>query len=143
MRHGDLPVPFVPADKRLAHSPRAFFASIRGIIVRPKKTILCVDDNEQSLSIRKFMLETRGYAVITSTNGQDAFLAFSRKGADLVLTDLMMPGVDGAELVQKIKALSPETPAIIFSGKIKMCDRELHSDLFLPKGSHAPSELLE
>ncbi|MCU1284979.1 MAG: response regulator receiver protein [Acidobacteriales bacterium] len=111
--------------------------------MRPKKTILCVDDNEQSLSIRKFMLETRGYAVITSTNGQDAFLAFSRKGADLVLTDLMMPGVDGADLVQKIKALSPETPAIIFSGKIKMYDRELHADLFLPKGSHAPSELLE
>src|SRR6266481_2768549 len=132
-----MPVPFVPADERLAHSPRAFFASIRGIIVRPKKTILCVDDNEQSLSIRKFMLETRGYAVITCTNGQDAFLAFSRKGADLVLTDLMMPGgVDGAELVQKIKAVLPETPAIIVSGKIKMYDREMHADLFLPKGSH-------
>jgi two-component system, OmpR family, response regulator CpxR len=118
-------------------------ASSRGNIVRPKKTILCVDDNEQSLSIRKFMLETRGYSVITCTNGQDALLAFTRKGADLVLTDLMMPGVDGADLVQKIKAISPETPAIIFSGKIKMYDKEMLADLFLPKGMHAPAELLE
>ena len=34
--------------------------------MRPKKTILCVDDNEQALSVRKFMLETRGYRVLTA-----------------------------------------------------------------------------
>ena len=111
--------------------------------MRPKKIILCVDDNEQSLSIRKFMLETRGYAVIPCTNAADAITAFRSKGADLILTDLMMPGIDGADLVQSIKALSPETPAIIFSGKIRMCDKDLASDLFLPKGMHAPSDLLE
>src|SRR5947208_12858863 len=111
--------------------------------MRPKKIILCVDDNEQSLSIRKFMLETRGYAVVACTNGADALTAFRANGADLILADLMMPGLDGAELVQAIKALSPETPAIIFSGKIRMCDKDLASDLFLPKGMHAPSELLD
>ena len=111
--------------------------------MRPKKIILCVDDNEQSLSIRKFMLETRGYAVVACTNGNDALAAFKDGGADLVLADLMMPGIDGAELVQSVKALSPETPAIIFSGKIRMCDKDLQADLFLPKGMHAPSELLD
>ena len=111
--------------------------------MRPKKIILCVDDNEQSLSIRKFMLETRGYAVVACTNGSDALTAFRESGADLVLADLMMPGLDGAELVQQIKAVSPETPAIIFSGKIRMCDKDLQADLFLPKGMHAPSELLD
>src|SRR3954468_8740004 len=111
--------------------------------MRPKKIILCVDDNEQSLSIRKFMLETRGYAVVACTNGNDALAAFRQSGADLVLADLMMPGIDGAELVQQIKASSPETPAIIFSGKLRMCDKDLQSDLFLPKGMHAPSELLD
>ena len=111
--------------------------------MRPKKIILCVDDNEQSLSIRKFMLETRGYAVVACTNGADALTAFRSQGADLILADLMMPGLDGADLVQAIKALSPETPAIIFSGKIRMCDKDLASDLFLPKGMHAPSELLD
>jgi two-component system response regulator CpxR len=111
--------------------------------MRPKKIILCVDDNEQSLSIRKFMLETRGYAVVACTNGNDALAAFRDSGADLILADLMMPGLDGAELVQQIKAVSPETPAIIFSGKIRMCDKDLQADLFLPKGMHAPSELLD
>jgi two-component system response regulator CpxR len=111
--------------------------------MRPKKIILCVDDNEQSLSIRKFMLETRGYAVVACTNGNDALAAFHKNGADLVLADLMMPGLDGADLVQHIKAASPETPAIIFSGKLRMCDKDLQADLFLPKGMHAPSELLD
>src|SRR5438128_234523 len=111
--------------------------------MRPKKIILCVDDNEQSLSIRKFMLETRGYAVVACTNGNDALAKFHESGADLILADLMMPGIDGAELVQAIKSLSPETPAIIFSGKIRMCDKDLQADLFLPKGMHAPSELLD
>lgn len=111
--------------------------------MRPKKIILCVDDNEQSLSIRKFMLETRGYAVVACTNGNDALAAFRKDGADLILADLMMPGIDGADLVQQIKSASPETPAIIFSGKIRMCDKDLQADLFLPKGMHAPSELLD
>jgi two-component system response regulator CpxR len=111
--------------------------------MRPKKTILCVDDNEQSLSIRKFMLETRGYKVIVSHNGREALQAFDQGGVDLVLSDLLMPDMDGAELVKRIKELSPETPAILFSGKIKMYDKDTSADIFLPKGSYAPAELLE
>ena len=111
--------------------------------MRPKKTILCVDDNDQHLSIRKFMLETRGYNVITCTNGKDALEAFNKGGVDLILCDLMMPDMNGAEVVKMIKASSPETPAIIFSGKIKIYDKDLHADVFLPKGMYAPSELLE
>jgi len=111
--------------------------------MRPKKTILCVDDNEQSLSIRKFMLETRGYKVIVSHNGREALQAFDQGGVDLVLSDLLMPDMDGAELVKRIKEISPETPAILFSGKIKMYDKDTSADIFLPKGSYAPAELLE
>jgi two-component system, OmpR family, response regulator CpxR len=40
--------------------------------MKPKRTILCVDDNEQSLSIRKIMLETRGYRVVTCSTGAQA-----------------------------------------------------------------------
>jgi CheY-like chemotaxis protein len=111
--------------------------------MRPKKTILCVDDNEQALSIRKVMLETRGYRVVTCTNGQHALETFKKGGIDLVLSDFVMPGLDGAELVQQIKKLSPETPAILFSGKIKTYEKDLHADIFLPKGMYAPIELLE
>jgi two-component system, OmpR family, response regulator CpxR len=111
--------------------------------VRTKKTILCIDDNEQSLSIRKFMLETRGYNVVACTNGRDALEAFSNNSIDLILSDLMMPDVDGAELIRKLKSVSPSTPAILFSGKIKIYENEMHADLFLPKGMYAPTELLE
>ncbi|HET9280438.1 MAG TPA: response regulator [Candidatus Angelobacter sp.] len=111
--------------------------------MRPKRTILCVDDNEQALSIRKLMLETRGYRVLTCTNGNHALEVFKQGGVDLVLSDLQMPGLDGATLVQKIKEISATTPAIIFSGKIRVYDKDLHADVFLPKGMHAPIELLE
>ena len=111
--------------------------------MRTKKTILCIDDNEQSLSIRKFMLETRGYQVLACTNSRDAFASFISNPVDLVLSDLMMPEVDGAELIRKIKAVSPSTPAILFSGKIKIYENEMHADVFLPKGMYAPTELLE
>lgn len=111
--------------------------------MRPKKTILCVDDNEQALSIRKLMLETRGYRVVTCTNGQQALDIFKKGGIDLVLSDFIMPGLDGANLVHQIKQVSPETPAILFSGKIKIYDKDLRADIFLPKGMYAPIELLE
>ena len=111
--------------------------------MKPKRTILCVDDNEQSLSIRKVMLETRGYRVVTSHNGREALEIFGKGGIDLLLTDLIMPELDGNELVRRAKELSPFTPAILFSGHTKFCTTDTCADLFLPKGTHAPMELLE
>ncbi len=111
--------------------------------MKPKRTILCVDDNEQALSIRKVMLETRGYRVMTCTSGEDALAKFQHGGVDLVLSDVIMPGMDGAELVARIKASSPQTPAILLSGKIKIYEKDTQADLFLPKGMYAPAELLE
>jgi two-component system, OmpR family, response regulator CpxR len=111
--------------------------------MRPKRTILCVDDNEQALSIRKLMLETRGYRVVACSGGIQALEAFHQGGVDLVLTDLLMPGLDGATLVGKIKDLSPQTPAILFSGKVKAYEKDSRADVFLPKGMYAPVELLE
>lgn len=111
--------------------------------MKPKRTILCVDDNEQSLSIRKVLLETRGYRVITSTRGEEALDIFRKGGIDLVLTDLIMPGFDGTKLIEQIKAISPQTPAILLSGKVRIYDRDTNADVFLPKGMYAPAELLE
>jgi len=111
--------------------------------MKPKKTILCVDDNEQALSIRKIMLETRGYRVLACNNGAQALEAFRRGGIDLVLADLTMPGVDGARLIEQIKILSPQTPAVLLSSQAKIYERESLADLFLAKGMHEPAELLE
>jgi two-component system response regulator CpxR len=111
--------------------------------MKPKKTILCVDDNESALSIRKILLETRGYRVLPCNNGEMALEAFRRGGVDLVLADLIMPGVDGSRLIQEIKALSPQTPAVLISGRTKVYERETVADVFLCKGMYEPAELLE
>jgi len=125
--------------------PTAQRACIRksGDVMKPKRTILCVDDNEQSLSIRKVMLETRGYRVITCLTAEEGIEIFKAGGIDLVLSDFVLPGRDGQKLIEEVKNLSPQTPAILFSGKVKFYDRECRADLFLPKGSYAPIELLE
>ncbi|MGA2980043.1 MAG: response regulator [Terriglobales bacterium] len=111
--------------------------------MKPKKTILCADDNEQALSIRKILLETRGYRVLACNSGEQALEAFRRGGVDLVLTDLIMPGVDGSRLIEEIKRISPQTPAVLISGHTRIYERETLADVFLPKGMYEPAELLE
>lgn len=111
--------------------------------MKPKKTILCVDDNEQALSIRKIMLETRGYRVAAFTSAEPALEAFRRGGVDLVLTDLVLPGMDGSKLIAEVKALSPQTPAVLISGRVKIYERDNMADAFLPKGMYEPMDLLE
>jgi two-component system, OmpR family, response regulator CpxR len=122
----------------------AFICALKKVrAMKPKRTILCVDDNEQSLSIRKVMLETRGYRVLAFSDSQQALNRFSQGGVDLVLTDLIMPGIDGSKLVQSVKDLSPATPAILLSGKVKIYEQETGADVFLAKGMYAPADLLE
>lgn len=111
--------------------------------MRPKKTILCVDHNEQALSVRKFMLETRGYRVVTALSGYDALEIFRDGGIDLVLSDLVMPQMDGNEMVRRMKDLSPEVPTILVSGTVKAFERANRADAFLPKGACTPVEVLE
>ncbi len=72
--------------------------------MKPKRTILCVDDDERSLSIRKVMLETRGYRVVTCPDPQKALQIVSDGGIDLIIADLMMPKMTGAELIAHAKA---------------------------------------
>ena len=131
----------LPALERLTAQEACIRKS--GDVMKPKRTILCVDDNEQALSIRKVMLETRGYRVIPCMTAEEAIEIFKVGGIDLVLSDFVLPGRDGQKLIEEIKNLSPQTPAILFSGKVKFYDRECRADLFLPKGSYAPIELLE
>jgi two-component system response regulator CpxR len=110
--------------------------------MKPKRTILCVDDNEQSLSIRKVMLETRGYRVVACARSEEALERFRKGGVDLVITDLLT-GFDGAALVERIKDLAPEVPAILLSSRARGYDGSTRADVLLAKGMYAPAELLE
>jgi two-component system response regulator CpxR len=114
--------------------------------MRPKKTILCVDDNDTILSVRTFLLETRGYRVIAVASPHEALeiVAGSMPGSiDLLLCDLIMPLMDGNELVRRAKELQPSLPAMIVSGTVTAYDRAGRADVFLPKGACSPVELLE
>ncbi len=114
--------------------------------MRPKKVILCVDNNEQTLSVRTFLLETRGYRVIAKTSSQQALEVLERtaQGAlDLLIADLLLPGMDGNELVRRAKQIHPSLPALIVSGTVAAQDRALAADAFLPKGAGTAVELLE
>lgn len=111
--------------------------------MKPKRTILCVDDNEQSLSYRKIVLETRGYRVASYSRGQEALERFRQGGIDLVVTDMSMPGLDGPQLIAAIKKITPQVPAILISSKLRVYDHESQADVFLAKGMYAPADLLE
>ena len=111
--------------------------------MKPKRTILCVDDDPQSLSVRKVLLETRGYRVVCCTSAEEALEVFHQGGIDLLLTDLVMNGMSGAELVARVKAHADSIPSILFTGKTNCYDHEQLADVFVPKGMCTPSELLE
>lgn len=89
------------------------------------------------------MLETRGYRVANFTRGEDALARFAQGGIDLVIAHMAMPGLDGPQLIASIKELSPTTPAILISSKVRIYDHDSKADVFLTKGMYAPVDLLE
>jgi two-component system, OmpR family, response regulator CpxR len=111
--------------------------------MKPKRTVLCVDENEQSLSHRKIVLETRGYRVAAFSRGEDAWQRFTEGGIDLVIADTSIAGLDGPQLIAKIKESSPSTPAILIASKVRIFDHDSQADVFLAKGMYSPADLLE
>jgi CheY-like chemotaxis protein len=111
--------------------------------MRPKKIILCVDDNEQELSVLKFMLSTNGYRVVSANNGNDAIGVFSEMPVDLVLADFAMPQMNGDQLVKRLKQIASHVPMILLGDPSKMGDSLHGADLLLAKKNCTPQDLLE
>jgi len=111
--------------------------------MRPKKIILCVDDNEQDLSVLKFMLATNGYRVVSATNGQEAIGVFADIAVDLVLADFAMPQMNGSQLVDRLKQIGPHVPMILLGDPQRMAGEMHAADALLAKKNCSPQELLE
>ena len=114
--------------------------------MRPKKIILCVDDNEQTLSVRKFLLETKGYRVLSATSAHEALEIVEQHAPgdlSLLLCDLLMPQMDGVELIRRVREIQPCLPSLMVSGTVTSMERGSGADVFLPKGACSPVELLE
>jgi CheY-like chemotaxis protein len=98
-----------------------------------KAFILCVDDEELPLLLRKLVLEKQGYKVVTASSASDALQALNEHRVDLVLTDQLMPGGTGTELAQSIKGLWPDLPVILISGVNEMPADASSADVFISK----------
>jgi CheY-like chemotaxis protein len=81
-----------------------------------KTVILCVDDEENPLVLRKLVLQKAGYEVLTASSGKEALELTASRSVDLVLSDHLMPGMNGTELAQQIKAQHPNLPVVLISG---------------------------
>jgi two-component system, OmpR family, response regulator CpxR len=111
--------------------------------MRPKKIILCVNDNEQELSVMSFMLNTNGYRVVPATNGQEAIELFSGMQVDLVLADYAMPQMNGAQMVSRMKQIASHVPMILLGDPQSMGGQIHLADALLAKKQCSPQELLE
>lgn len=111
--------------------------------MRPKKIILCVDDNEQDLSVLSFMLSTNGYRVIPAVTAEEAIEIFATSQIDLVLADFAMPQMNGVQLVKRLKQMGGHVPMILL-GDPQTMSTDIHAaDAMLAKKNCSPLELLE
>ena len=124
---------------------RAVLACAQGGSMRPRKTIVCVDSNEQALSVLRFVLDTAGFRVIGFTDPHAA-LRFITTAApeeiDLLLSQIALKGMDGNDLVYQAKRASG-VKTLLTSRTITNPDRAAAADAFLPKGANSPAELID
>ena len=78
--------------------------------------ILIIDDEKPTLTMFNLTLSAFGYTVITAENGQEGIESFERERPPLVITDIKMPGMDGIEVLRRIKEIDPNTEVIIVTG---------------------------
>jgi two-component system, OmpR family, alkaline phosphatase synthesis response regulator PhoP len=104
-----------------------------------KKNIFVVEDEEDILDLMRHHLTKEGYGVATATNGLEAVKAILRKPPDLVLLDLMLPGLDGLEVCRQLKKdpKTLEVPILMVTAKDEESDvvtgLELGADDYIVK----------
>ena len=82
------------------------------------KQVLLIDDNALQLSVREAVLRGAGFQVSVATTGESALamLRVLRHNIGIVVTDHIMPGCDGPELVRRVRAMDPGLPIVVLSG---------------------------
>jgi CheY-like chemotaxis protein len=80
------------------------------------RKLLVVDDDPVVGASFKRVLSGKGYLVVSAENGQDALAQLASEKFDAVFTDLRMPGMDGLQVAEKVRAAQPWTPVVIVTG---------------------------
>lgn len=78
--------------------------------------ILLIDDEEANVRLLSMSLRSDGHDVVTALSGEEGLKIFQREHPKLVLTDIKMPGMDGIEVLQRIKEIEPDAEVIIITG---------------------------
>jgi len=108
--------------------------------VRP--TILCIDDAEIALRVRKLVLTIAGYECVTAASGEEGLELFKRSAVDLVIADHFLTGKTGTEIASEMKTIKPHVPILIVSAAVDTPTGIEFADEFLPKGE-SPEVLLQ
>jgi DNA-binding response OmpR family regulator len=85
-------------------------------LVRTGPSVLVVDDEQDFVETLVKRLERRGFKVTGVGSGKDALLMLGETSFDVVILDVMMPGMDGIETLREIKLAWPKTQVILLSG---------------------------
>lgn len=87
--------------------------------------ILAVDDDKNTRRLYRAVLERAGYTVSLAADGAEALEVFSREHIDLIILDIMMPGIDGYELTQMLRGIDENIPILMVSAKQLPEDKRL------------------
>jgi excisionase family DNA binding protein len=87
-------------------------------------TVLIVDDDDRLREFVRANLELEGYSVVEGANAEEGLAAVEEQAPDLILLDVMMPGVDGWEMLRRVQERHGvgSIPVIMFSGKVDEAD---------------------
>jgi excisionase family DNA binding protein len=81
-------------------------------------TVLVVDDDEGTRALVRANLEQEGFDVIEAASATEGLVAIDEEAPDLIFLDVMMPGMDGWEMLQRVQEKHGSTPVVMFSGKV-------------------------
>ena len=105
--------------------------------------ILIADDEKEIVKLLKIYLETDGVAVLEANDGAQALDILERNDIDLALVDIMMPKIDGYQVIKKVRQREKYIPVMVISAKVTLSDRVLGIDLGADDYITKPFEPLE
>ena len=142
--------PDLPVESGAIGSSVAAVEETRPTIESVKPTtehpdVLVVDDEPQVRQIVATYLESEGFHVRTAADGAEALAELAKKRADLIVLDLMLPGIDGLTVLRRLRESGDDVPVIVLSAKGQESERvaglELGADDYVTKPA-SPREVL-
>jgi CheY-like chemotaxis protein len=106
------------------------------------RLILCIDDDDVALRVRRLLLSIAGYNVLTASSGEAGLEVLKQNPVDLVIADHFLSAKTGTETAREMKVLKPNVPILIVSGTVEKPSGLEFAEGFLSKGE-SPDVLLE